>query len=352
MSRSDMPPNMAAKLTPIHTEGQMVSERDNWSKTRLWLPFLLRRLVGLAINLALLALITFFIVQLIPGDPAAAIAGENATTAQVEQVRSELGLDKPMPVQMADYFGGVLHGNFGTSFRYGVPATQIVFTAMPYTLTIAGIAIALVILLGVSLGITVGVLTRGDRYRWLDSLFSLVTGIVQSIPAYLQATLLVLFFAVWLKLLPPAYTMAYGFGESAILPVAALSIGGICSVARIVRRETAVTQEQDYMRTAHGWRLPKWTLYAKHLLPNILTSALTLSGIILTSMLGSALIVETVFSWPGLGSTIIQAIAVDNDYPVIRASVFFIWAIATIFNLAIDVVLGVIDPKTLGGNNE
>lgn len=313
-----------------------------------WRSFLTRRGIGLVVNIVLLTLVTFFIVQLIPGDPATAIAGENATLEQVETVRRELGLDQPLPVQLADYVGNVLRGDFGTSFRYGLPATQIVLNAAPYTLAIAAVAVLLVLAIGVSTGIVVGIATRGDRNRWLDRGFSLVTSFLQSIPSYLQATMLVLVFAVWLAALPPAYTLAYGFWESAILPIGALSIGGIASVAKIVRRETAVTQEQDFMRTARGWRLPAARRYAKHLLPNLLTTTLTLAGIILTSMLGSALIVETVFAWPGLGTTVIQAIAVDKDYPVIQAAVFLIGAISILITLVIDVILGLIDPRTLG----
>lgn len=322
------------------------------SRATLWRRFLARRLIGAAVNIALLVLLTFFIVQLIPGDPATAIAGENASLAQVEQVRQQLGLDQPLTAQLAQYVGDVLRGDFGTSFRYGLPATQIVMTALPYTLSIAAVAVLLVLVVGTTTGIVVGIATRGDRNRWLDRAFNVVTGFMQAVPSYLQATLLVLVFAVWLAVLPPAYTLAYSPVESAVLPVLALSIGGVSSVARIVRRETAVAQEMDFMRTARGWRLPAGRAYAKHLLPNLLTTTLTLSGIILTSMLGSALIVETVFAWPGLGSTVIQAIAVDKDYPVIQAAVFVIGTVSVLITLLIDVVLGLIDPRTLGGTHD
>ncbi|MDR1824455.1 MAG: ABC transporter permease [Bifidobacteriaceae bacterium] len=335
----DPPPPEATPAAAGHRAG---------SQFALWRGFLIRRLGGAAANVVLLVLLTFFIVQLIPGDPATAIAGDNATLEQVETVRHELGLDQPILAQLGHYLAGVAHGDFGQSFRYHLPATQIVRNAAPYTLSIAALAVVLVLVLGVGTGVVVGIATRGDRNRWLDRAFTWITSLVQSIPPYLQATLLVLVFAVWLSLFPPAYTLAYGFWESAVLPVAALSIGGIASVARIVRRETGVVQEMDFMRTARGWRLPPLVRYAKHLLPNILTTALTLAGIILTSMLGSALIVETVFAWPGLGSTVIQAIAVDKDYPVIQAAVFFIGFISILITLAIDTVLGIIDPRTLG----
>ncbi|MCW4385934.1 ABC transporter permease [Salinibacterium sp. SYSU T00001] len=313
-----------------------------------WRRFLLRRGVGLVINLALLVIVTFLIVQLIPGDPATAIAGESATLAQVELVRTQLGLDQPFFVQFGTYLLGVLQLDFGTSFRYRVPALEVVMAAVPFTLAITVAAVILLLVLGLALGMAVGVATRGDRRRWLGGTFNVVTGVISSVPVYVQATAFVVIFAVLLRVLPPAYSPAYGFGIAAILPIASLTVGGMCSVARIVRRETAVILEQDYMRTARGWRLPALSLYARHMLPNLLTTALTLSGIILTALLGSALITEAVFAWPGLGGVIVQAIAIDKDYPIIRAAVFVIGLISLVITLVIDVILGLIDPRTLG----
>ncbi|WP_432537147.1 ABC transporter permease [Kineococcus arenarius] len=313
-----------------------------------WRRFLVRRLVGLVCNLALLLLLTFLIVQVIPGDPAVAIAGEDASQSEVEAVRVQLGLDQPFWSQLADYVAGVLHGDFGNSFAYRVPATRVVMAAAPYTIAIAFASLVVFLVGGLAVGLLVGIATRGDRRPWLDHAFNVTAGLIGSIPSYVQATLLVLVFAVWLTWFPPAYSPAYGIGESAVLPVTALSLGCIASVARITRREAAVVLEQDYLRTARGWRLPASMLYAKHVLPNVLTTALTLSGIILTALLGSALIVEAVFAWPGLGSVVVQAIAENKDYPVIQAAVFVIGAISLMFTLLIDIALGLVDPRTLG----
>lgn len=313
-----------------------------------WRRFLLRRAAGLAVNVALLVVITFLIVQLIPGDPATAIAGENATLAQVELVRTQLGLDQPAFTQFTTYLFGVVQGDFGDSFRYRVPAMDVVLAAVPYTLAITIPAVLLLLVFGIASGMAVGVATRGDRRRLLGSTFNVITGFISSVPVYVQATALVVIFAVWLRALPPAFSPAYDLGQAAILPVLSLTLGGACAVARVVRREASVILEQDYMRTARGWRLPALTLYAKHMLPNLLTTALTLSGIILTALLGSALITEAVFAWPGLGGVIVQGIAIDKDYPVIRAAVFVIGLISLVITLVIDVILGIIDPRTLG----
>jgi peptide/nickel transport system permease protein len=162
-----------------------------------------------------------------------------------------------------------------------------------------------------------------------------------------MATILVVIFGITLAVLPVA---GAGGPASIILPVAALSIAPICSVARVVRRETATVLEQDFMRTARGHRLSAVRLYARHALPNLLTTALTLSGLVLSGMLGGAIIIETVFSWPGLGREVIAAI-VNKDYPVIQGIILVLGAMAIVINLLIDIVLGVIDPRTLGGKN-
>jgi peptide/nickel transport system permease protein len=349
VDRHDDPLFAAAKERPPQSGPQAVAAS---SLVGAWRRFAVRRLIGLVTNLILLVFVTFFIVQLIPGDPASAIAGEDASQSEVDQIRVELGLDQPLMVQLGTYISHVAQGDFGVSFQYKVPALRIVGAAAPYTISIAFTSLVIFLVAGLALGMAVGIITRGDRHRWLDHIFNIGAGIVSSIPAYVQATILVAVFAVWLALLPPAYSPAYGVVESAILPVAALSIGCIASIARIVRREASVILEQDYMRTARGWRLSSGTLYAKHMLPNLLTTALTLSGIILTALLGSTLIVEAVFAWPGIGGVVVQAISEYKDYPVIRASVFVIGAISLVFNLLIDVVLGLVDPRTLGGDHD
>lgn len=339
--------NTNVELMGAAPSGSVATARAS-SLVGAWRRFLIRRGIGLVVNLVILVLVTFFIVQLIPGDPAVAIAGEDASQSEVEDIRVQLGLDQPLPVQLGTYILHVIQGDFGTSFHYRVPATDIVAAAAPYTVTIAFVSLLIFLTLGLALGLVVGILTRGDRHRWLDHVFNVGAGLIGSIPAYVQATILVTVFAVWLAWLPPAYSPAYGIVPSAVLPILALSLGCIASVARITRREVSVVLEQDYMRTARGWRLPSVILYAKHLLPNVLTTALTLSGIILTALLGSALIVEAVFAWPGLGTVVVQAIGQYKDYPVIRAAVFVIGAISLLFNLVIDIVLGLVDPRTLG----
>jgi peptide/nickel transport system permease protein len=224
---------------------------------------------------------------------------------------------------------------------------EIILVKMPYTLQLAGIGIAVVLVVAIPLGMLVGIATQGNRNRWLDVAFGTVTGLLQSVPQYVAATFLVLVFAITLSVLPAAGANA---PASLVLPIAAVALGPTCSIARVVRRETSTVLEQDYMRTARGSRLPALRLYARHALPNLLTTALTLSGLVLAGMLGGAIIVETVFNWPGLGREVVTAI-LYKDYPVIQGVILVLGAIAIAINLLVDVILGIIDPRTLGARH-
>lgn len=321
--------------------------RPKRTRMPLWADYAIRRAGGLLLSVGLLVVVTFFIVPLIPGDPAVVIAGADATTEQIEAIREELGLNDPMALQFWNYLTGIFTGNLGESFAYGQPVSTIILTKMPYTLQLASLGILVVLLVSIPLGMLVGVATHGNRRRWLDVSFGVVTGFFQSIPQYVTATILVVVFAILLGVLPAAGATS---PQSLILPVAAVALGPICSIARVVRRETAVVLEQDYMRTARGARLRAFRLYARHALPNLLTTALTLSGLILAGMLGGAIIIETVFSWPGLGQEVVTAILL-KDYPVIQGVILVLGFIAIVMNLLIDVILGLIDPRTLGASH-
>ncbi|MGP0225114.1 ABC transporter permease [Paenarthrobacter sp. NCHU4564] len=315
-----------------------------------WLAFAIRRTISLAATFLALVCLSFLIVQLIPGDPAYALAGANAAEEDIERIRHQLGLDLPLAQRFFDYVGNVLTGDLGSSFMYGQPVMTIIMNRLPFTATIAIAGIIVVLLISVPLGMLIGLLTRGGRRSWLDAAFGAITGFLDSVPGYVAASFLVVMFALGVGLfpiLPPAYAPRLGMA-SFILPVAALALGPICTISRVVRRETAVVLENDYMRTARGWRLPALKTYMKWALPNLVTTTLTLSGLILTGMIGGAIIIESVFALPGLGTGIIKAI-LDRDYPVIQGMVIVIGMIATLINLLVDLVLGLIDQRNLGG---
>lgn len=318
--------------------------RMRWHRTT-WGSFVLRRGGGLLLSLALLVLMTFLIVPLIPGDPAVAILGTDATPDAVAALRERLNLDLPLWQQFAIYLQSLAAFDLGDSFRYSTPVLTTIVTKLPYTAALAFGAIAVVVVVSIPLGMTIGVLTRGGRRPGLAVGFGVVAGFLASFPAYVAATLLIVVVSIWWRLLPPGGVTAPGWF---VLPIAALALGPTFAVARVVRQETYSVLHQDYMRTARGRRLRSARLYVRHALPNLMASTLTLTGLILAGLLGGAIIIETVFSIPGLGSEVVQAI-IFKDYPVIQGIILTIGVIAILINLLIDVVLGLIDPRTLGG---
>lgn len=308
-----------------------------------WLRFAIRRFSGLLLSFVILIMGTFLIVPLIPGDPAVAAAGEGATPAHIDQIRTELGLNYSLWQQFGNYVGGVLTLDLGRSFTTGADVTSVVAARLPFTAEIAVLAMVVVLLVGVPLGMAVAALTQGGQRPWADRLFNFGTGFTFTVPHYLLATLMVLVFAITLGWFPSGQAQSL---SSLVLPTVALAVGPACVVSRVVRREAAVVLEQDYIRTARGWRITQVRLMLRYALPNLLTTTLTLSGLVLAGMLGGAVVIETVFSWPGLGSGIVTAI-LNRDYPVIRAIILLLGMISTLLIILVDVLLAIIDPRQL-----
>ncbi|WP_300269206.1 ABC transporter permease [Microbacterium sp.] len=325
------------------TGTRSVGTKSTARTTSGWGRFLGQKAVEVGVALAALILLTFVLVLLVPGDPARIAAGLDASVEQVEAARTALGLDQPIPVQFLHYVTGIFTGDLGQSFRTGQDVTTIIGVRLPYTLTIALVAIAITLVISVAIGIGVAGLTRGNRNRWLDVGFSWVTATLQTLPVYVFGAILVIVFAVSLGVLPAAGATS---PASYVLPAVALTLAPTCSISRIVRREAAAVLEQDYMRTARGWRIDRIKQHMKYALPNLLASTLTLSGLILGNMLGGAVIVERVFAWPGLGNGVVEAI-LERDYPLIRGIILTIGVIAIIINVTIDIILAVVDPRVL-----
>lgn len=316
------------------------------ARTSPWTAFLIRRGLGLIAVMAGLAVGTFAVVRLIPGDPARAVAGPNATPEQVAAIRADLHLDQSPPHQLAGYLTDLLHGNLGHSFETKETVRSILGRTLPFTAELAGAALIAVLAIGVTAGMAVAIACRDGHRRWLNRGFLIGSSLGGSLPEYVTGTLLVLLFGISLGWLPVAGAQTT---TALILPTAAVSIGPASVLARIVRRETDTVLHTDYLRTAHAKRLPPWTLYRRHVLPNLLTATLTLGGLLLAGLLGGTVVVEAVFDWPGLGSRLVHAIQV-RDYPVIQGAVLIIGTLAALVTLTVDIALAIIDPRTRAGD--
>jgi len=284
----------------------------------------------------------FFMIHLVPGDPVRASLGPTAPASLVAQRKAALGLDKPLVTQYVDYVRDVLHGDFGTSLTSGESVTEVIRQRGPSTLKLGGIAFLVAVLIAVPLGLLMAALTRDSRRRGVELGFTATTGAVAAIPSFLIAVALVYLFAVTFHVFPVAGRTGF---SSWVLPVAALALAPIASLSRIVRVEGLRVLDQDYIRTARGKRLPARAVYVRHALPNTLTPTLTLAGLLLGGLIAGTVLVENIFAWPGLGTTLVQAV-VEQDYPTVQAVAVVFGTVILVANFAVDIALGAIDPRS------
>jgi peptide/nickel transport system permease protein len=308
-----------------------------------WVGFLVRRLIGLIAVLLGLLLATFMMVRLIPGDPALLVGGLTASGAELAAIRHELGVDQPAPTQFINYLSGLARGDMGRSFTSKQPVANVISERARPSAELAGAAFLSVMLLSVPLGILAGAMTREGQRPTFELGFTAVTSVVGSIPEFLMATFLAFIFAVSLRILPVAGSQGW---QALVLPVAAISFRPIFTLARIVRLETLNTLAQDFIRTARSKRLSTRIIYLRHVLPNVLTAALTVGGILFSGLIAGAVLVENVFARLGLGTALVTA-AVGHDYPVVQGIVLVLGMTVVIVNTVVDMALAAIDPRTL-----
>lgn len=307
-----------------------------------WGSFAIRRGTRLVVSLWVLVTGTFLMIHLVPGDPVRAALGITAPPELVAARRAALGLNDPILLQYWHYLTGVLTGNLGTSMTTNLPVAQQIGDRLGPTLALAVVAFLLVIAISVPLGTVMAALTRGGRRRGSELTFTSSSVVIASIPEFLFAVGLVALFSVLLQWFPVA---GRDGAASYVLPVLALAIGPAAVMARIMRVELLAVLDNDFVRTARAKRLPPWKVYLRHALPNALTTSLTLGGLLLTSMVAGTVLVENVFAWPGLGSSIVQSI-LEKDYPTVQGVVLVYGALVLVVNLVVDVLLALLDPRS------
>lgn len=307
-----------------------------------WVGFGVRRLGRLLGSLWVLVTASFLMIHLIPGDPVRAALGPTAPPALVAAKRAQMGLDDPLAVQYGHYIQSLFTGDLGTSLVSQLPVSQIVSQRLPATLQLALLAFVVGIAIAVPLGVTMGVLTRRGHGRRTELAFTTSSVVMGTIPDFLIGVGLVYVFGVNLGWLPVA---GNNTPEAYVLPVLSLAVGPAAILARIVRVEMVSVLQADFIRTARAKRLPSRTIYLGHALPNALTASLTLGGLILSGMVAGTVLVENVFAWPGLGSTIVSSI-LNKDYQVVQAIVLVYGLGVLLVNTAVDVALALLDPRS------
>jgi peptide/nickel transport system permease protein len=295
-----------------------------------------RRALRAAAALVLVTAVVFSLLHL-SGDPAYVLLAPEATPEQRAAFRASYGLDQPLPVQYARYLGRVLQGDFGQSFSFQTPALQVVLQRLPATLELTLAAM----LLAVAVSIPAAVWAALRRGTAFDRLMMATTVLGQSVPTFWLGMMMILVLAVQLRLLPAS---GRGGWAHLLMPAVALALWLMALLARVTRSEMLEALEQDYVRTARAKGLTERGVAARHALRNALLPIVTLVGIQFGGLLGGAVMTETVFAWPGVGTMILDAI-LKKDFPVVLAGVIVVAAGFIVVNLVLDLLYTVLDPR-------
>jgi len=309
--------------------------------------YLLRRFIATVPVLFGVSFITFALVRLVPGDPIQIMIGPDPTAGgdRTAQIRRLYGLDRPWPVQYAEWVGYALRGDLGTSLRTGLPVNQSILERLPITLELAFLALAIGLLLGVPLAIV----AAQHRSQWVDGFLTALVLLGISMPGFWLATLLVLWFSLALRWLPPiGYVPLLEDPvenlRHLLLPAVSLGVAFGATTMRFARSSLLEVFNQDYIRTARAKGLRERIVTYRHALKNALIPVITVTGIQVGRLLGGAVIIEQIFALPGIGRYTFDAISM-RDYPVIQGTVLVFTLVFILVNLLVDVLYGVIDPR-------
>jgi ABC-type dipeptide/oligopeptide/nickel transport system permease component len=301
------------------------------------IAYIARRLLFTIPTLFGVLIVAFLLLHVAPGDPVEAMVGERADSATVARLRAQLHLDDPLIVRFGHYVGGIARGDLGRSYITNRPISQDIGERFPKTLQLAGAAMLLASLIGVTLGVLSAVKPGGIADRFALGIAYL--GI--SFPVYWVGLLLILLFAVTLHWLPPS---GFGSPKFLILPALTLGMRSIAFLARMTRSAMIEALQSDYIRTARAKGASEWTVTMRHGFRNALIPIITVIGLDFGAYLTGSILTETVFSWPGLGRYVVNAIA-RRDLPAIQGSVLFLSTVFVLVNLLTDLAYAKADPR-------
>jgi len=310
---------------------------------------ILTRLVQAIPTLLLSSILVFLIIRLVPGDPARTLVGYDAPIEEVEAVRTSLGLDQPLPVQYVRWIGRVVQGDFGKSLINRFPVSELVALKFPATLELAITGLVLAMLISIPLGITAALRAGSSA----DYVISVVAAFFLGTPNFWLGILYILIFSVQFRLLPPSgrvpFLQAPGQALPLLLmPAVTLAIPIAMTQMRFIRASLLEVLNQDYMRTARAKGLPKRLVVVRHGLRNALIPIITVLGLQFGQLLGGAVIVESLFGWPGLGRMLVESVT-NRDYAITQAGLLYLVTLFVFVNLVVDLCYILIDPRLRSG---
>ena len=308
-----------------------------------WVKFGLRTIVTFVVGVVVLVVGSFLLIHLIGGDPVRNSVGLSVSEAQIAAIRESLHLNDPLLTQFGEYVKRLSQLDLGESIVSQQPVSTTLRLRLPSTLELAFAAMLFVALSSVIVGTLLGTLTQAGRRPRVHGTFAAVTAGLTAIPEFLMATLLVFLFAVTWHVFP---VFGKSDASSFVLPAAALAIAPAALLSRIVRLETVRVLASDYIRTARSKHLPWRVFYLRHVLRNSITGAIALGNVILISLIGGSVVIENVFGWPGVGTTLVTAI-IQRDYPVVQGTLLVLGLLILFVNTLVDIALALLNPRSV-----
>lgn len=311
--------------------------------------FLLGRLLSAVLVLLVVSLVTFGMIWLVPGDVASQMADPGASAEELARIRQRFNLDQPWHIQLTSWYANLLRGDLGQSFLLNRSVTQAIIERLPVTLSLTLLALMIALVLGVSAGVVAAV----RHGSWADQSVMTLALVGLSIPDFWLGLVAIYVFAVALGWLPsggfvPIMQDMVGWSRSMLLPALTLGLTQMGLIARITRSSMLEVLNQDYVRTARAKGVPTYKVVGKHALANALIPVITVAGVIVGVLLGGAIVIEQVYSLPGVGRLIIGAV-LRRDYPVIQGGLLLLATIYVFVNIAVDLLYAYVDPRVRYG---
>ncbi|WP_427110049.1 ABC transporter permease [Lysinibacillus xylanilyticus] len=307
--------------------------------------YILRRFILLITTILLVSIITFGVFQILPGDPVRTMLGTEADPTQIENLRSELGLNRPLYEQYTDWMKGLLTGELGNSIRFSMPVKDLLFDRLPVTMSLAGLTLIFVLLISLPLGM----FAARRQNKFSDISLSTVTQVGMAIPSFWLGMILILYIGMQFSFfkisgyIPWTQSVA-GALSTLVLPALTIAIPQIAVNFRYVRTAILEQVQLDYVRTVRSKGMSEQNVMYKHVLKNSMIPILTVFGLIMAEVVAGTIIVEQVFSLPGVGQLLITAIS-NRDFPLVQGIVMYITVAVVMINFTVDILYSVLDPR-------
>ncbi|MFT9816133.1 ABC transporter permease [Lysinibacillus sp. NPDC056185] len=307
--------------------------------------YILRRFILLITTILLVSIITFGVFQILPGDPVRTMLGTEADPTQIENLRSELGLNRPLYVQYTDWMKGLLTGELGNSIRFSMPVKELLFDRLPVTMSLAGLTLLIVLLISLPLGM----FAARRQNKFSDVSLSTVTQVGMAIPSFWLGMILILYIGMQFSFFKisgyiPWTQSVTGALSTLVLPALTIAIPQIAVNFRYVRTAILEQVQLDYVRTVRSKGMSEQNVMYKHVLKNSMIPILTVFGLIMAEVVAGTIIVEQVFALPGVGQLLITAIS-NRDFPLVQGIVMYITVAVVMINFMVDILYSVLDPR-------